>query len=245
MIDDDHRDQMLYTEHGYQNTYATSQEMNFAFLGSRTTGEWVGDQMFGRLANETRAWVDHLATGSGCYLTTVEEARRVLAVTLAIEKSLATVKRSRSSPTEQGVTHVETNRRVGNRRHWEQRRSRPHRRRPRRHHDRPMAAHVEKMRADGLRITMPDNDLHLEVDAHHVCDLASLKRTFRYCAGVREVLRHPMDGPAHRALPRTRRCAGWHPELDERRPPRRHRGPRPHRGLRHRTVGHVHRSPGW
>jgi predicted dehydrogenase len=90
MIDDDHRDQMLYTEHGYQNTYATHQEMNFAFLGSRTTGEWVGDQMFGRLANETRAWVDHLATGSGCYLTTVEEARRVLAVTLAIEESLAT-----------------------------------------------------------------------------------------------------------------------------------------------------------
>jgi 2-dehydropantoate 2-reductase len=39
-------------------------------------------------------------------------------------------------------------------------------------------AHVEKMRADGLRITMPDLDLHLEVDAHHVCDLASLKRTF-------------------------------------------------------------------
>ena len=90
LIDDDHRDQMLYSEHGYQNTYATDQEMNFAFLGSRTTGEWVGDQMFGRLANETRAWVDHLATGSGCYLTTVTEARRVLAVTLAIEESLET-----------------------------------------------------------------------------------------------------------------------------------------------------------
>jgi predicted dehydrogenase len=90
MIDDDHRDQMLFSEHGYQNTYATNQEMNFAFLGSRTTGEWVGDQMFGRLANETRAWIDHLATGAGCYLTTVAEARQVLAVTLAIEESLAT-----------------------------------------------------------------------------------------------------------------------------------------------------------
>lgn len=90
LIDDDHRDQMLYTEHGYQNTYATSQEMNFAFLGSRTTGEWVGSQMFGRLANETRAWVDHLTTGVDCYLTTVTEARTVLAVTLAIEESLRT-----------------------------------------------------------------------------------------------------------------------------------------------------------
>lgn len=39
-------------------------------------------------------------------------------------------------------------------------------------------AHVEKMRTDGLRVTMPDLDLHLPVDAHHICDLASLKRTF-------------------------------------------------------------------
>jgi len=90
MIDDDHRDQMLYSEHGYQNTYATDQKMNFAFLGSRTTGEWVGDTMFGRLANETRAWLDNLITGTACHLTTVEEARGVLAVTLAIEESLDT-----------------------------------------------------------------------------------------------------------------------------------------------------------
>lgn len=89
MIDDDHRDQMLYTDHPYVNTY-TNQELNFAFLGSRTTGEWVGDTMFGRLANETRAWIDHLITGTECHLTTVREAHTVLAVTLAIEESLAT-----------------------------------------------------------------------------------------------------------------------------------------------------------
>jgi len=39
-------------------------------------------------------------------------------------------------------------------------------------------AHVDKMRADGLRIEMPDLDLHVQVNAHHVCDLASLKPTF-------------------------------------------------------------------
>lgn len=39
-------------------------------------------------------------------------------------------------------------------------------------------AHVEKMRAEGLRINMPDLELHLEVNAHHICDLASLKPTF-------------------------------------------------------------------
>ena len=38
--------------------------------------------------------------------------------------------------------------------------------------------HVEKMRADGLQVTMPDLDLRLEVDAHHLCDLASLKAMF-------------------------------------------------------------------
>ena len=90
MIDDDHRDQMLYTEDGYQNSYATDQVLNFAFLGSRTTGDWVGDTMFGRLAKETNAWIDNLVAGTDCYLTTLEEARRVLAVTLAIEESLET-----------------------------------------------------------------------------------------------------------------------------------------------------------
>jgi len=38
--------------------------------------------------------------------------------------------------------------------------------------------HVEKMRTEGLRITMPDLDLHVSVNAHHICDLASLKPTF-------------------------------------------------------------------
>ena len=89
LIDDDHRDEMLFTERGYRNAY-TGQGLNFAFLGSRTTGEWVGDTMFGRLAEETRAWLDHLATGAGCFLTTATEARTALAVTLAIETSLVT-----------------------------------------------------------------------------------------------------------------------------------------------------------
>ena len=38
--------------------------------------------------------------------------------------------------------------------------------------------HVEKMRRDGLRITMPDLDLHVEVNANHICDLASIRPTF-------------------------------------------------------------------
>lgn len=39
-------------------------------------------------------------------------------------------------------------------------------------------AHVETMRADGLRIAMPDGELHVRVDAHHLCDVCSLGRSF-------------------------------------------------------------------
>lgn len=39
-------------------------------------------------------------------------------------------------------------------------------------------AHVDAMRRDGLRVTMPDMDLRVDVSAHHVCDLAFLKPTF-------------------------------------------------------------------
>ena len=39
-------------------------------------------------------------------------------------------------------------------------------------------AHVEAMRARGLRITMPESELHVSVRAHHLCDLCTLKETF-------------------------------------------------------------------
>jgi len=41
-------------------------------------------------------------------------------------------------------------------------------------------AHVETMREKGLTINMPDEDVHVEVSAHHICDLASLNETFDY-----------------------------------------------------------------
>ncbi len=39
-------------------------------------------------------------------------------------------------------------------------------------------AHVDKMRRDGLRVEMPDLELQVEVNANHICDLASLRSTF-------------------------------------------------------------------
>lgn len=38
--------------------------------------------------------------------------------------------------------------------------------------------HVEKMRSDGLRVHMPDLELHVRVNANHICDLASIKPMF-------------------------------------------------------------------
>lgn len=39
-------------------------------------------------------------------------------------------------------------------------------------------AHVEKMQRDGLRVVMTDNDLHIRVNAIHLCDLASESSPF-------------------------------------------------------------------
>jgi len=38
--------------------------------------------------------------------------------------------------------------------------------------------HVETMRAKGLTISMPGEELHVDVDAHHLCDVCALGQTF-------------------------------------------------------------------
>jgi 2-dehydropantoate 2-reductase len=38
--------------------------------------------------------------------------------------------------------------------------------------------HVETMRAEGLRIAMPDEEVHVAADAYHLCDVCALNRTF-------------------------------------------------------------------
>ena len=89
LITEDHGDQILYTESGWENPYA-EQPLNLVFLGSRTTGDWALDAMFGRLADETRAWLDHLTAGGPCHITTAAEARLTLEVTLAIDEAART-----------------------------------------------------------------------------------------------------------------------------------------------------------
>jgi predicted dehydrogenase len=92
MIDDDHMDHLLYTETGIPHPYVPDHPLELAFLGSNTAGDWALGNFWGPLGNETRAWLDHLATGSPSAHTTPEQARVNLETTLAIERAVATGK---------------------------------------------------------------------------------------------------------------------------------------------------------
>ncbi|MCC7487836.1 MAG: Gfo/Idh/MocA family oxidoreductase [Burkholderiales bacterium] len=89
ILDDDHTDQLMYTEKGIPHVYLPDQEVNMVFLQSGTPGDWALGEFWGPIANETRAWLDHLAMGKPCVLATPVEARAALEGTLAIERSLA------------------------------------------------------------------------------------------------------------------------------------------------------------
>jgi predicted dehydrogenase len=87
ILDDDHTDQLMYSEKGVPHVYLPDHTVNMVFLQSGTPGDWALGDFWGPIANETRAWLDHLALGKPCALATAREARRTLEVTLAIEQS--------------------------------------------------------------------------------------------------------------------------------------------------------------
>ncbi|MFN7085488.1 MAG: Gfo/Idh/MocA family protein [Burkholderiales bacterium] len=87
IIDDDHMDHVLYSDKGIPHAYVPDHNVNMAFLGSNTAGDWAVGEFWGPLANETRAWLDHLVTGNPTVHTTPEQARINLETTLAIERA--------------------------------------------------------------------------------------------------------------------------------------------------------------
>jgi predicted dehydrogenase len=99
MIDDDHLDQLMYTERGVPHIYVPGLTVNMAFLSSSAPGDWAAGDFWGPLASETRNWLDYLATGRPCTLATPREARNNLAITLAIEEAVASGKTVRLSET--------------------------------------------------------------------------------------------------------------------------------------------------
>ncbi|MFL5100481.1 MAG: Gfo/Idh/MocA family protein [Xanthobacteraceae bacterium] len=92
ILDDDHTDQLMYSEKGVPHVYLPDHAVNMVFLQSGTPGDWALGEFLGPIANETRAWIDHLAMGKPCVLATPHEARATLEATLAIEHSMATGK---------------------------------------------------------------------------------------------------------------------------------------------------------
>ncbi len=85
ILDGDHTDQLMYTNKGVPHVYLPNHEVNMVFLSSGTPGDWALGEFWGAIANETRAWMDHLATGKPCSLATAREARATLEATLAIQ----------------------------------------------------------------------------------------------------------------------------------------------------------------
>jgi len=90
IIDDDHLDHLLFSEKGVPHAYVPDHAVEMAFLGSNTAGDWAVGDFWGPLGNETRAWLDHLATGAPTVHTTPEQARVNLETTIAIERAVAT-----------------------------------------------------------------------------------------------------------------------------------------------------------
>jgi len=92
IIDDDHMDHVLYSDKGIPHAYVPDHQVNMAFLGSNTAGDWAVGDFWGPLGNETRSWLDHLVTGNPTVHTTPEQARINLETTIAIERAVATGK---------------------------------------------------------------------------------------------------------------------------------------------------------
>ncbi len=88
MIDDDHREHILFSEKGIGHAYVPGHKINVAFSGSNPSGDWALDEYWGPLGNETRQWLDHLVTGRPTVHATPREARMVLETTIAIQRSV-------------------------------------------------------------------------------------------------------------------------------------------------------------
>jgi hypothetical protein len=89
ILDDDHTDQLMYSEKGMPHVYLPDHNVNMVFLQSGTPGDWALGEFWGPIANETRAWLDFLVLGSPCVLPDARTARATLEATLAIEASVA------------------------------------------------------------------------------------------------------------------------------------------------------------
>jgi len=90
LLDADNKDSLLYTDNGTPHNYVPDHDINLLFMQTTSAADYAVGDYWGAVANETRSWIDHLMTGRDIPHTTPAEARRTLAVTLAIEESART-----------------------------------------------------------------------------------------------------------------------------------------------------------
>jgi predicted dehydrogenase len=90
ILNDDHTDQLMYSEQGFPDVMWAGHDVNMIFLGSSTPGDWALGGFWGPLATETRVWLDHILSGQPCALTTPAEARLNLETTIAIDRAART-----------------------------------------------------------------------------------------------------------------------------------------------------------
>ncbi len=90
LLDEEHREHLLYTNKGVRHGYVPGHDINLAFIGTSSSGDFALGDFWGPQADETRSWLDYLATGRPCILPRAAEARRTVEVTLAIEEAVKT-----------------------------------------------------------------------------------------------------------------------------------------------------------
>lgn len=87
LLDEDHKENVLYTDAGYPHAYVPQHNLEMVFLTSNASGNMALGDYWGPLGDETRAWIDHLVTGKPCPHTDAETARQTLEITTAIDLS--------------------------------------------------------------------------------------------------------------------------------------------------------------
>lgn len=90
LLDVDNKDSLLYTDRGAPHTYVPDHNVSLMFMQTTSAADFAVGDYWGAVASETRSWIDHLLTGRPSPHTTPDEARRTLAVTLAIEQAART-----------------------------------------------------------------------------------------------------------------------------------------------------------
>jgi predicted dehydrogenase len=90
LLDVDNKDSLLYTDRGAPHTYVPDHNVSLMFMQTTSAADFAVGEYWGAVASETRSWIDHLLTGRPSPHTTPAEARRTLAVTLAIEEAART-----------------------------------------------------------------------------------------------------------------------------------------------------------